>query len=250
MAEYIKKSKENDMRIASGAAERERDRAIWKVYSKRGGVYDALQDFCKAVKKPSSNAFDYDEEEGTYIICITLYNTIWMQMNDDMTKLDKSLAEAEKQKQNYVPATHTRTYTKVRKVPKNQKPQPEKNANRILQCCKAFDKWMMRFKFYSAIHHVIASLFPSSVTDTDVPMTERYECTETLYEESELELLSYKSVHSQLLEIVRGILGDMEKGLPLIKGEDRQALEDYKREAQRICSRIEENVFSRQEWLL
>ena len=261
MAEYVKQSREYDMRIASGAAAREKDRAIWKSYSKRGGIHDALQDFCKAVRRPSANAFDYDEEDRTYIICITLYNTIWMQMDHEIAKLDQNLAAIEAQKQNYVPATRTRTYIKVRKVPgsKSKNPQPNRNTSRILRfkpyavlrrAIKTLDKVMVRFKPYAAIRSAIAGLLPSSVTDTAVPVMERYECTETVYEEGEVELASYQGVHSRLLDILRDIAADMGKNLPLIQGEDQQALEQYQQEAQRICSSIEKKVFSRQEWVM
>lgn len=53
-----------------------RDLVIWKYYSKIGGVHDILKDFEQAVEKPSVNAFDYDEDENTYIIFITLNNTL------------------------------------------------------------------------------------------------------------------------------------------------------------------------------
>lgn len=51
------------------------DRAVWKAYSKRGGVSDILTDIRKAVERPSANALEFDEEEGMYIIFITLNNT-------------------------------------------------------------------------------------------------------------------------------------------------------------------------------
>lgn len=248
MAEYVKQNRDYDIRIAAGAAMREKDRAIWRSYSKRGGIHDSLQDFCKAIKRPSANAFEYDEEENTYIICITLYNTIWMRMKAELEKLDQNLAAAEKQ--DYVPATRTRTYTKVRKVPRSKKPQPTEHTNRILQFFKVLDKFMIRFRPYAAIHNAVASLFPSSRADADILVTEQYECTETVYEEGEVELARYKSVYSILLDIIRDITADIEKNLPLIQGEDGQELEHYKQEAQRICSSIEERIFSRQEWLL
>ncbi|MCI8900057.1 MAG: hypothetical protein HFH76_05405 [Lachnospiraceae bacterium] len=270
MAEYVKQSREYDMRIASGAAAREKDRAIWKSYSKRGGIHDALQDFCRAVRRPSANAFDYDEEDRTYIICITLYNTIWMQMDQEIAKLDQNLTAIEVQKQNYVPATRTRTYTKVRKTPGSKKPQPDRNTNGILRFFKALDQRMMhfkpyaalrramitldkvmvRFKPYAAVRSAIAGVFSSPGTDTAAPVMERYECTETVYEEGEVELASYQGVHSRLLDILRDIAADIGKNLPLIQGEDQQALEQYQQEAQRICSSIEKKVFSRQEWVL
>lgn len=248
MAEYVKQNREYDIRIAAGAAEREKDRAIWKSYSKRGGIHDALQDFCKAVNRPSANAFNYDEEENTYIICITLYNTIWMRMDAELAKLDQNLALAEKQ--DYVPVTLTRTYTKVRKVPRNKKPQPTGHTNGILQFFKALDKFMIRFRPYAAIHNAVASLFPPSREKADILGTEQYECTETVYGEGEVELAQYKSVYSILLDIIRDIIADIGKNLPLIQGEDRQELERYKQEAQRISSSIEEKILSKQEWIL
>lgn len=250
MAEYVKQSREYDTRIAAGAAEREKDQTIWKAYSKRGGIHDDLQDFCKAVKRPSANAFDYDEEEKTYMICITLYNTIWMRMDAELTKLDQSLAMVEKQRQDYVPDTRTRTYTEVREVPMSRKLQSEEHNNGIMQSLKALDKFMMRFKMYAVIRDVIARLFSSPRTEACVPVTECYECTEIVYEEGEVELASYRSVHSPLLDIIRDIIADIEKNLSLIQGEDIQALEHYKQEAQRICRSVEEKIFSRQEWLL
>lgn len=51
------------------------DQAVWKAYSKRGGISDILTDIRKAVEHPSANAFEFDEEEGMYIIFITLNNT-------------------------------------------------------------------------------------------------------------------------------------------------------------------------------
>lgn len=51
------------------------DRAVWKAYSKRGGISDILMDIRKAIECPSANAFEFDEEEGMYIIFITLNNT-------------------------------------------------------------------------------------------------------------------------------------------------------------------------------
>lgn len=250
MGEYVKQSREYDTKIAAGAAEREKDRAIWKSYSKRGGIHDALQDFCKAVRRPSANAFDYDEEEGTYIICITLYNTIWSRMDAELARLDRSLAAAEKQSQNYVPATRTRTFTRTRKVPKSSQPQAAGKTSGIVRCLKALDKWMMRFSFYAAMHRAIAGLFPRRKRAADVPVTQQYECRETVYEEGEVQLASYRSVHAGLLQVMRTIDADMGKSLPLIQGEDRPALERYKQEAKRICSDIEENVFSKQEWVL
>ncbi len=109
---------------------------------------------------------------------------------------------------------------------------------------------MVRFKPYAAIRSAIAGLLPSSVTDTAVPVMERYECTETVYEEGEVELASYQSVHSRLLDILQDIAADIGKHLPLIQGEDQQALRQYQQEAQRICSSIEQKVFSRQEWVM
>lgn len=248
MAEYVKQSPEYDTRIAAGAAKREKDRAIWKFYSKRGGIHDAFQDFCRAVKRPSANAFDYDEEEKTYIICITLYNTIWMRMKAELEKLNQDLAAAEKQ--DYAPVTRTKTYTKVRKVPRSKKTQPTGQINGILRFLKALDKFMIRFRPYAAVHNAVASLFPPSRAKADILVTEQYECTETVYEEGEVELAQYKSVYSILLDIIRDIIADIEKNLPLIQGEDGQELEHYKQEAQRICNSIEEQIFSRQEWTL
>lgn len=55
--------------------EQKEDRAVWKAYSKRGGISDILMDIRKAVESPSANAFEFDEEEGMYVIFITLNNT-------------------------------------------------------------------------------------------------------------------------------------------------------------------------------
>lgn len=271
MAQNVKQSRDWDERIASGAAGREKDRAIWKSYSKRGGIHDALQDFCKAVRQPSANAYDYDEEEKTYIICITLYNTIWMQMEHEMDRLAQNLAAAERQKQEYIPATRTRTYTKVRKVPPN-KSQPVRKRNVILRFLGALDKIMVRFKPYAAIRSAITGLFRAFGLDKDMvrfkpyaaitglfrasgtgaaaSVTERYECTETVYEEGEVELASYQAVYVPLLDKIRDVAADIGKNLQLVQGEDQQALEHYRQEAQRICGSIEENIFSRQEWML
>ena len=111
MSKTIVRNDAYDRRIAVGASNREKDLVIWKAYSIRGGFYDTLLNFCHTVQKPSSNAFDYDEAEGTYTICITLYNTIWMRMDADMAKLRESLSVAGQIEKEYIPATHTQVRT-------------------------------------------------------------------------------------------------------------------------------------------
>ncbi|MCI8727351.1 MAG: hypothetical protein HFG66_14775 [Hungatella sp.] len=64
-----------------------RDRIIWKAYSNHGGIYDILADMEQFIEHPSANALDFDEEEGCYMIFITLSSTFLKRMNvlcDDM----------------------------------------------------------------------------------------------------------------------------------------------------------------------
>ena len=79
---------------------------------------------------------------------------------------------------------------------------------------------------------------------------DRYEETEIIYDESALELLEYEMKYAQLLAAVSDVIEDMGRSLRPVRIKDEQQLENYKREAQRICSSIESNVFSRQEWRL
>ncbi len=246
MSKEIIRNDTYDARIAAGVSNREKDGVIWKAFSKRGGFHDVLQNFCQAVRKPSVNAFEYDEDEGTYVICILLYNTIWMQLNADMDKLHESLSMAEQIKRDYVPAVHKRVYIREREVPENIVPASEHSG--ILSYLRAFDNWMMRFKLYAAIHDLIAGLCPSGNTTT--VRHDRYEETEVVYDESELALLGYDMKYPQLLAAVSDVVEDMGKSLRPVRKEDGQQLENYKREAQRICSSIESNVFSKQEWRL
>lgn len=66
--------------IMEKEAKQKEDRVIWRTYSKYGGIGDVLTDIRKAVERPSSNAFEFDEEEGAYIIFITLNNTCISRM--------------------------------------------------------------------------------------------------------------------------------------------------------------------------
>lgn len=52
------------------------DKIIWKTYSKRGGIYDKLEEIKQFIDHPSINAFDFDEEEGCYMVFITINNTL------------------------------------------------------------------------------------------------------------------------------------------------------------------------------
>ena len=246
MSNEIIRNDTYDARIAAGASNREKDGAIWKAFSKRGGFHDALQNFCQAVRKPSVNAFEYDEDEETYMICIVLYNTIWMRLNDDMAKLRESLSIAEQLKRNYVPSIHKKVYIREREVPEHIVSASEQRG--ILSYLRAFDNWMMRFKLYAAIHNLIAEL--CSPGDSAAMRHDRYEETEIIYDESALELLEYEMKYAQLLAAVSDVIEDMGRSLRPVRIKDEQQLENYKREAQRICSSIESNVFSRQEWRL
>lgn len=246
MSKEIIRNDTYDACIAAGASNREKDGAIWKAFSKRGGFHDALQNFCQAVRKPSVNAFEYDEDEETYMICIGLYNTIWMRLNDDMAKLRESLSTAEQLKRHYVPSTHKRVYIRERELPENIVQTSEQRG--ILSYLRALDNWMMRFRPYAAIHNLIADLFLSG--DVTTVENDRYEETAIVYDESELDLLEYEMKYSQLLVVVSDVIEDMGRSLRPVRIKDEQQLENYKREAQRICGSIESNVFSKQEWRL
>lgn len=246
MSKEIIRNDTYDARIAAGASSREKDGAIWKAFSKRGGFHDVLQNFCQTVRKPSVNAFEYDEDEETYMICIGLYNTIWMRLNDDMAKLRESLLTAEQLKRHYVPSTHKRVYIRERELPENIVQTSEHRG--ILSYIKAFDNWMMRFRPYAAIHNLIADLFLSG--DVTTVGNDRFEETEIVYDESALELLEYEMKYAQLLAVISDVIEDMGRSLRPVRMKDEQQLENYKKEAQRICGSIESNVFSRQEWRL
>ena len=107
---------------------------------------------------------------------------------------------------------------------------------------------MMRFRPYAAIHNLIADLFLSG--DVTTVENDRYEETAIVYDESALDLLEYEMKYSQLLDVVSDVIEDMGRSLRPVRIKDEQQLENYKREAQRICGSIESNVFSKQEWRL
>lgn len=219
----IKRSDVQDLRIAEGAANLEKDKAIWKAYSKRGGFYDSLRDFCQAVKKPSANALDYDEQEGTYMLCITLYNTIWRRMKADMVKLQESLAQAERKKKDYVPATYERTCTKAGKT-------------------------SVKNTLYASLRHMIADLFLHKKKETAAE--EQYECRETVYDRSALELAEYQMKHARLFGVLSSLIKEMGECLMPVRGENRQALEVYKAQSKGICQKIESDIFSQEKWFL
>ncbi len=67
------------------------DSIVWEYYSKTGGIYDTLKKLESAVEKPAINAFDFDEEENTYIIFITVTNSILYLFKDFCVSMDKEL---------------------------------------------------------------------------------------------------------------------------------------------------------------
>ncbi len=99
----LDKNPENDEKfkeIIDKEAEQKKDQAVWKAYSKRGGISDTLADIKRAVEHPAANAFEFDEEEGMYIIFITINNTcisrltdLCREMCDEYEQIDKRKME-------------------------------------------------------------------------------------------------------------------------------------------------------------
>lgn len=69
-------------KIFEKEVEQKKDQTVWKAYSKRGGISDTLADIKRAVDHPAANAFEFDEEEGMYIIFITINNTCISRLTD------------------------------------------------------------------------------------------------------------------------------------------------------------------------
>lgn len=67
------------------------DSIIWKYFSKIGGIYDTLKKLESAVEKPAINAFDFDEEENTYMIFITVTNSILYLFKELCVSMNKEL---------------------------------------------------------------------------------------------------------------------------------------------------------------
>lgn len=74
------------------------DRAIWKEYSKYGGISDTLMNIKKSVENPSVNAFEFDEDEGMYIIFITLNNTYISRLTALCSEMCNKCNQIEKNK--------------------------------------------------------------------------------------------------------------------------------------------------------
>ena len=86
-------------KLSESEKNRRNDLIIWKHYSKTGGIYDMLTDLETAVKKPAVNAFDFDEDENTYIIFITVNNSILSHLKTLWGKMEKELGEDEEKKE-------------------------------------------------------------------------------------------------------------------------------------------------------
>lgn len=67
------------------------DSIVWKHFSKTGGIYDTLKKLESAVEKPAINAFDFDEEENTYMIFITVTNSILYLFKEFCVSMNKEL---------------------------------------------------------------------------------------------------------------------------------------------------------------
>lgn len=70
----------------------EKDRTLWESYSKQGGIYDILKKIENATTMPSANAFDFDEDEGCYIIFLTIHNTLLIRFMAQLADLQQDYA--------------------------------------------------------------------------------------------------------------------------------------------------------------
>ncbi len=242
-----------DRQIADGALKIEKDRIIWKAYSERGGVYDMLKSFNNSVFKPAINATDYDDDENTYMICITLYNSIVLRIGDILEKTDKNLAVAEQNGDNYVPLTKNIVKEKVAEVP-----QKAPTENKFIKFIKTADCKLLRFKVYKIIRDFIIRNYKKirnwivKKTDSkkETSKLSSNECAETLevYYESELEKISYQMRYSELLSTIKKILEEMEQLKPINEKNDN-LLSDYTAKATAIGKKIQSEIFSHEEWV-
>ncbi len=97
----LDKKHENDEKfreIIGKEAEQKKDQAVWKAYSRRGGISDTLADIKRAVEHPAANAFEFDEEEGMYIIFITINNTYISRLTNLCREMCDEYEQIEKRK--------------------------------------------------------------------------------------------------------------------------------------------------------
>ena len=240
MSKYVERTEAMDCKIAMGATNREKDRAIWSAYSQNGGLYDLLQQFHSVVEKPSANAFVYDPEEHTYTICITLYNTIFHRLHMGLIKVEAELEAAEQHK--YCPTTRKVTVTHT--IPE---PNPKKTAppNGFLGWLCAVDQRLTHCRVYAAIRRQIVAL----VTRQHTPPKENIQIIE-IYNEEELSLASYQMQHGKLLDTIVDLVEDMSQSLKPVCEENSQALLHYQETARRIDLEVVQRIFSNPKWEL
>lgn len=236
------KNRATDQLIALGVANIEKDRVIWKMYSEQGGLYDLLNSFHLSVLKPTVNAMDYDEEENTYVICITLYNAIYLRMKRNLEKLHQELNKAEQSGRDYVPATRKRSITKEKSLNRQETLRFE---GKFIKCLKSIDHWLMRLRFYKKIRCAIVN-DKASTRAVSVPFTETIE----IYEEDELSKASYQMRYSELLQIIKKIVDEMGKQLTPLHEKNESFLSQYMGRASAVNEMIKTELFSHEEWVL
>lgn len=248
---------ETDRQIATGALKIEKDRIIWKAYSERGGIFDMLKSFNNSVFKPAINATDYDDEENTYMICITLYNSTVLRIGDILEKADKNIDVAEQNGDSYVPLTQ-----KIVKEKTAETPRKAPTENKFIKFIKATDCKLTRFWLYKKIRDFIIQIFKkirdlivekinSKKGASNISPGERTETAEIyaeIYYESELNKISYQTRYSELFLTIKKIFAEMEQLKPINEKNDN-LLSDYMAKATEIGKMIQSEIFSHEEWV-
>lgn len=242
-----------DRQIATGALKIEKDRIIWEAYSERGGIFDMLKSFNNSVFKPAINASDYDDEENTYMICITLYNSTVLRIGDILEKAGKKLDIAEQNGDSYVPLTQ-----KIVKEKTAETPRKTPTENKFIKFIKATDCKLTRFWLYKKIRDLIIQTYKkirdlivekinSKKGASNISSGERTETAE-IYYESELNKISYQTRYSELFLTIKKIFAEMEQLKPINEKNDN-LLSDYMAKATEIGKMIQSEIFSHEEWV-
>ena len=238
----LERNKETDLKIAVGVTNIEKDYAIWKAYSDQGGIYDMLESFNQSVLKPAVNAMEYDEDENTYIICITLYNSVFLRIRRILDKLGQNIVIAEQKGREYVPRTKKIPFTEENApvIPKRASAD-----NKLIKCMQSIDRWLIRFKFYKKIRCLIVKEEETS----KIPASQ-YTDTVEVYREGELKQASYQMRYTTLLQSLTKIAEEMDRQLKPINEKNEKLLSDYMNKAIEIRELIKSEILSHREWLL
>lgn len=237
------KNQITDQQIALGVTNIEKDRAIWKAYSEQGGLYDLFKNFNVAVSKPAANANDYDEDENTYVICITLYNAIYLRMKRNLDKLYKNMSQAEQVGKEYIPVVRKVSIKKEETMITSDTHHFE---GKLINILKYIDRWLMRFRLYKKIRSAIIHEEKMSDSRTLVHSVETVIC----YEPEELNKASYQMRYSELFQTIEQLIDEIEKQLKPLHEKNDASLVEYLYRAEFINNMVETKLLCHKDWTL